>query len=89
MPEAFALHANYPNPFNPTTTIPFTVAQPSHVVLDVYDVAGRRVATLIDGTYPPGYYETPFDARGLASGVYLYRIMMGDFQATRSLVLLR
>ncbi len=89
VPDAFALHANYPNPFNPTTTIPFTVAQPTHVVLDVYDVAGRRVATLVDGTYPPGYYETPFDARGLASGVYLYRVTMGDFQATRSLVLLR
>jgi hypothetical protein len=89
IPTAFALHANYPNPFNPTTIIPFSVAQPSRVVLDVFDVTGRRIATLVDSTYPPGRYETRFDAHGLASGLYLYRIQMGDFQAARSFVLVR
>jgi len=89
VPVAFALHANYPNPFNPTTVIPFTVARPTHVLLEVFDITGRRVATLVDGAYAPGFYETRFDAHRLASGVYLYRIRMENFQATRSLVLLR
>ncbi|HMB91148.1 MAG TPA: SBBP repeat-containing protein, partial [Rhodothermales bacterium] len=89
VPTAFALHANYPNPFNPTTVIPFSVARQSHVVLDVFDVTGRRVATLLDQDFAPGTYETHFDARRLASGLYLYRIRMGDFQAARSFVLIR
>ena len=89
VPAAFALEANYPNPFNPSTIIPFAVAQPSRVVLEVFDVTGRRVATVIDGDYAPGRYEAPFDARGLASGIYVYRIRMDDFRQARTMLLLR
>lgn len=89
VPVAFALHANYPNPFNPATIIPFSVARPSRVVLEIFDVTGRRMTTLLDRDHGPGTYEIRFDARGLASGLYLYRIRMGDFQATRAFVLVR
>lgn len=74
LPQAFALRQNYPNPFNPTTTIPFALQERSTVRLKVYDAVGREVAILVDEELPAGSYTSPFDASGLASGVYFYHL---------------
>lgn len=88
LPPAFRLHANYPNPFNPTTTIGFDVPQAVHVRLEVFNVLGQAVATLVDEPLAPGAYQTTFEARGLPSGLYLYRLEAGAFGTTRQMVLL-
>lgn len=74
VPASFALFQNYPNPFNPTTNIEFQIADAGFVTLKVYDVLGRRVATLVDEVEQPGSHEVQFDGSHLASGVYFYRI---------------
>ncbi|RMH62204.1 MAG: T9SS C-terminal target domain-containing protein [Bacteroidetes bacterium] len=89
LPDRFALHANYPNPFNPRTTIRYDVREAVHVRLTVYDLMGRQVATLVDGPQAPGRRQVTFEAGRLASGVYFYRIEMGRFEAVRSMTLLR
>jgi len=68
------LEQNYPNACNPRTTIPFDVPVRSRVLLSVYDPLGRLVASLVDGVFAPASYEMPFDAGGLSSGVYIYRM---------------
>ena len=80
-PQTFSLGQNYPNPFNPQTTISFNVKKMCHVNLDIYNLRGQHVATLVDGLKPAGQYKVPFDASGLASGIYFYRIRMGDASA--------
>jgi len=89
IPTAFALEANYPNPFNPTTVIRYALAQQAPVHLSVYDVQGRRVAVLVASEQPAGRYEVAFEAGGLPSGVYFYRIEAGAFRAVRQMLLLR
>ncbi len=89
VPGEFSLGQNYPNPFNPETTIRFHVAQACHVELVVYDVHGRTVARLVDREYTPGSYETKLKATGLPSGLYVYKIKMGGFQAMKKMLLLK
>ena len=89
VPEAYQLAANYPNPFNPTTTITFALPEAAPVRLTVYDVTGRAVAHLIDETRAAGWHEVRFDASGLPSGVYLYHIVAGSFTQTRRMVLVK
>ncbi|HEX5133401.1 MAG TPA: T9SS type A sorting domain-containing protein, partial [Candidatus Krumholzibacteria bacterium] len=89
LPTAFALGQNAPNPFNPTTQIRFALPAQSRVLLVVYNVAGQKVATLIDDTAPAGYHTVELDATGLASGVYFYRLDAGSFSQTRKMVLLK
>ncbi|MFQ5571762.1 MAG: T9SS type A sorting domain-containing protein, partial [Rhodothermales bacterium] len=89
VPADFVLRQNYPNPFNPQTTIPFAVPVSSRVVLRVFNAMGQQVATLVDGTYAPGHYQATFDAAGLPSGAYFYRIEMGGVHAVRQMVLLK
>lgn len=90
LPHRFALHQNYPNPFNPSTTIEFDLARRSDVRLEVFNVLGRRVNTLIDGNLPAGNHRSEFAGDNtLASGVYFYRLEAGDEVATRKMVLLR
>ncbi|MEO0855450.1 MAG: T9SS type A sorting domain-containing protein [Bacteroidota bacterium] len=89
LPTEFALGGNYPNPFNPTTTIRYDLPTTEHVTLEVYDIAGRRVAVLFDGEQAPGFHEVRWDARAFASGVYLYRLQAGSFRATKRMVLMR
>jgi len=89
LPKAFGIEQNYPNPFNPSTTIRFALPRASHVRLNVFNVAGERVATLIDSEAPAGYHTVKLDARGLASGVYFYKIEAGNFTETKKMVLLR
>lgn len=87
--EPVALYANYPNPFNPSTAIPFQVNTAGRVRLSVYDVLGREVAVLVDGMLAPGSHTARFDAAGLASGVYLVRLEMGGTSLTRRMTLAR
>jgi predicted GH43/DUF377 family glycosyl hydrolase len=89
VPTGLSLAQNYPNPFNSTTSIRFEMSLSTVVSLTVYDALGQRAATLIDGPVHPGEHEVQWDARGMASGVYLYRLEAGAFSQTRRLVLLR
>ncbi|HEX7573886.1 MAG TPA: aryl-sulfate sulfotransferase [Bacteroidota bacterium] len=87
-PGTSMLAQNYPNPFNPATTIQFSIAQQSPVSLEVFNMLGQRVATLVDEERPAGSYSERFDATRLASGVYLYRLKAGNFTTTQKMVLL-
>jgi len=89
VPEAFALSQNYPNPFNPTTTIEFAVAEPGRLNITVYDLAGKAVATLVDGQVPVGYHTVEFDASDLASGVYIYVMKSVAGVESRKMVLVK
>lgn len=88
-PETFAISQNYPNPFNPTTTINFSVPQSSKVVLKVYDLLGKEVATLINEEKEAGNYAVNFEAANLASGLYIYTINAGSFSASKKMMLLK
>ena len=79
----------YPNPFNPTTTIPFVIHQPSHLRLAVYNLRGQLVATLADGVFPPGEHRVTFDGSSLASGVYLIHLNGEDVSRTRKVLLVK
>jgi hypothetical protein len=92
LPTEFSLGQNYPNPFNPSTKIKFTIPSVGTrhgVSLRVYDVLGREVRTLVNEELEPGSYERTFDASGLASGIYFYRLEARGFSETRKLLLLR
>jgi len=94
MPEATFLAQNYPNPFNPVTTIAFALRESGHVSLRIYDAGGRLVTTLVDESRPAGRYSTEWNGRDVngstvASSVYFYKLVAGDFVQTRKMVLLR
>jgi hypothetical protein len=89
LPGSFTLHQNFPNPFNPTTTIRYDLGQATQVTLEVYDALGRRVATLVDGFVAAGEYTATFSAKDLASGLYLYRLTAGDQVTMKKMVLLK
>lgn len=89
VPSEFRLFQNYPNPFNPTTTILYDVPKKSHVTLLVYDVLGRKVATLVDGERSGGEYRVTFNGSRLASGVYFYRLKAGNYASVKKLLLLK
>jgi len=88
-PRQFVLEQNYPNPFNPMTKIQFTIVDRQLTIVNVYDLMGREVATLVNEVKEPGTYTVQFDGSNLASGVYLYRIQAGSLVQTRRLVLLK
>ena len=88
-PRAFALMQNYPNPFNPSTTIVFDLPTRGMVRLEVCDPLGRTVATPVNEMRSPGRHTVVFDAAGLASGVYLYRLRTGENMTVRAMVLVR
>lgn len=88
-PLEFALSQNYPNPFNAETRLNFTVGNRQPVVLKIYDNLGREIGTLVDGPLEAGTHEVVWSAEGLASGVYLVRLQVGDVEEARKMVLLR
>jgi len=89
LPTEYALHGAYPNPFNPTTNINFDLPVSGQVKLAVYDLQGRLVQTLVDGQRSAGAHTVTFNASNLASGVYIYAITAGDFQASGKVVLMK
>jgi hypothetical protein len=89
LPQSFTLKQNYPNPFNPSTTIEFVLPKASFVTLKIYSLLGKEVATLVAEQQSAGIHKFNWDARGLASGVYLYRLQAGEFTQIRKLVLIR
>ncbi len=89
LPTTFSLQQNVPNPFNPTTNISFTLASASRATLEVFDISGRKVATLADGFMSAGLHTVSWDASRSASGVYFYRLKATDFTQTRKMVLLK
>jgi len=89
LPERYLLSQNYPNPFNPTTVIGYQVPVVSDVKLIVYDLLGREVAMLVNEREAAGSHSVQFNASGLASGVYLYKLTTGSFVQTRKMILLR
>jgi hypothetical protein len=88
-PTEYALYQNYPNPFNPATIIEFALPKASFVTLKIYDLLGNEVATLVAEKLPVGKHQRVWEAKGLASGVYLYRLEAGEFVQTKKLILLR
>lgn len=89
VPGEFELMQNYPNPFNPTTTIRWQSPVGSWQTLNVYDLLGNEVATLVDEYKPAGRYEVEFNASQLSSGIYLYRIQGGNYVQTRKMILIK
>mgnify|MGYP001574229024 CR=1 FL=1 len=88
-PTAFTLSQNYPNPWNPQTTIRYSLPLAEFVTLTVYDAVGREVALLVNEHRHAGYHEAVFRADGFASGVYYYALRAGGFVQTRKLILVR
>ncbi len=89
MPADFRLYQNYPNPFNPETTINFSTLKSGRVTIKIYDLLGKEAATLINEEKPAGNYSLRFNAVNLVSGVYLYKMVAGDFVETRKFILLK
>ncbi len=89
IPGNFALFQNYPNPFNATTSIKYNLPVASGVTIEIYNILGRKVETLVQGEQPAGYHQVVWDAEDASSGFYFYRIQAGDFAETRRMVLLK
>lgn len=89
LPDTFELQQNYPNPFNPTTTLRFDLPIQSSVKIDIYDMLGRRVATLVDGTLPAGSHEQVWDASSFSSGVYVSRMVTNNGVFVKKLTLIK
>ncbi len=94
VPDKFSLDQNYPNPFNPETEISYSIPSGSHVTLEVYNITGQKVVTLIDGYQEAGRHTARWDSRdeqgdGVASGIYLYRLTAGEYTQTRKMTLMK
>jgi len=89
VPLKFSLVPPYPNPFNPTTVISFTLPAASRVSLQVYDLAGRSAMTLVNGWRDSGEHEVTFDGSELPSGIYFAKLTAGEFTAVQKLVLIK
>jgi 2',3'-cyclic-nucleotide 2'-phosphodiesterase (5'-nucleotidase family)/enterochelin esterase-like enzyme len=89
LPASFALYQNFPNPFNPSTTIRYALPGDMQVKLEVYNVLGQCIKVLVDEMQRAGYYDVAFDATSLSSGIYLYRIEAGGLTEVRKLTVLK
>jgi hypothetical protein len=89
IPIVYALEQNYPNPFNPSTTIKYSIPEEGFVKLAVYNMLGEEVATIVNASQKAGRYEVNFNATGLASGVYVYRIEAANFVSAKKLMLMK
>jgi hypothetical protein len=87
--QSFILAQNYPNPFNPSTTIKFDLPKTSEVILKIYNILGEKVTTLVFYRLTAGSYTYEWDARSLASGIYLYRLEAGEFIEIKKMILMR
>jgi hypothetical protein len=94
LPKAFSLSQNYPNPFNPVTVIAYELPKAGHVTLEVINVIGQKVKTLVDkyqgiGSYSTLWNSTNYNGDSVANGIYFYRIKSGDFIMTKKMLLIR
>ena len=89
IPADFVLMQNYPNPFNPSTVIQFAIPTASNVKIEIFNITGEVVTTLVDEFRSEGYHVVAFDASGLSSGMYLYRISAGAFVSTKKMILMK
>jgi hypothetical protein len=88
-PQEYTLSQNFPNPFNPSTTIEYQITRSGMTTLKVYNVLGQEVASLVDGVVTAGNHQVTFDASRLSSGIYFYTLRSGNFTATKKLTLLK
>lgn len=88
-PTSYVLEQNYPNPFNPSTIISYQLPIQSAVKIEVFNLIGENVATIVDGIKDAGYYEVEFNASSLSSGIYIYRINAGNFSSNRRMMLIK
>jgi hypothetical protein len=89
LPTVYSLSQNYPNPFNPSTVIEFALPKDTYVQLEVYNILGQKVMTLVDAVQTAGYHSVKFDGTSLASGMYLYRLAAGQQTFMKKLVLMK
>ncbi|HAX47870.1 MAG TPA: hypothetical protein DCX92_02690, partial [Bacteroidetes bacterium] len=89
VPENYSLSQNYPNPFNPTTNIKLQIPKAGNVKLTVFDVTGKEVAVLVNENLSAGEYKVDFNAHGLTSGVYFYRIESAGFIDVKKMMLVK
>ena len=94
IPEQYLLHQNYPNPFNPTTTIAYDLPEDVFLTLEIYDLLGRKVRTLVNKQIEAGYHKSIWDGRNdfgidLGSGFYFYRVSTANYNKTQKMVLLK
>ncbi len=87
--RTYELRQNYPNPFNPVTTIEYAIAAPGRVQVEIFNLLGERVKTLVDQNQTTGIHKVEFDGASLSSGVYFYTIRSGDFFKTKKMILLK
>jgi hypothetical protein len=89
IPRSFSMYQNYPNPFNASTTIKYNLNETGNVVIDIYNLLGSKIATLQNGQQPAGNHQVIWEAQGVSSGTYFYKIQAGDQSETRKMVLLK
>jgi len=89
LPKTYKLYGNYPNPFNPTTTINYQLPTTSHLTIKVYNLLGKEVATLVDDVKQAGSHSVTFDGSGLAGGVYLYQLKTANYTDTKKCLFLK
>lgn len=87
VPQEYFLHQNFPNPFNPTTSIEYTTQKPGYATIKIYNLAGQEIVTLTSGYHDAGSHKTTWEAKGLPGGIYFYRLQAGAFSVTKKLVL--
>lgn len=89
LPESFTLFQNYPNPFNPSTTISFNLNKADLVKLEIFDVLGNKIETLVNKFLQQGNYSFTFNSQGLSSGIYYYRLTSGNFMSSKKMTILK
>jgi hypothetical protein len=88
-PEEYRLYQNFPNPFNPATIINYKITQKGYVTLNVYNLVGQMVATLVSEYQEPGTYTKRFEAADLTAGVYLYKLQVNNFSSVKRMTLIK
>jgi hypothetical protein len=89
LPESFSIYQNYPNPFNAQTSIQYSLSEPSDVTIEIYDLLGRKLETLVNGNQAAGNHQQEWNADSHSSGIYFYRIKAGEYSETKKMLLIK